>query len=161
MRLYLLRHGIAEDVRPGLTDEQRQLTPEGAKKLREAMKLARDAGVRPTMILTSPLLRAVQTAEIAASELNYKGDLVYTESLTPDSRLEDVWQEIRTHSEQEELLLSSHNPLCSMLAPFLLGAPELNVDYKKGAMMRIDLGSFGVRPRGVLRWFFSPSVAGA
>ena len=58
------------------------------------------------------------------------------------------------------LLLASHNPLCASLAGYLLGTPELMVDYKKGALMRIDIDSFGPQPRGVLRWFLVPTLAG-
>ena len=63
MQIYLLRHGIAEDASPGQADADRALTPEGIKRLREILKRARTASVAPTVIVTSPYVRARQTAE--------------------------------------------------------------------------------------------------
>lgn len=159
MKLYLLRHGIAEDAHGGMRDEQRQLTPEGRRKLKEVMRVARASGVQPSMILSSPLVRAVQTAAIAAEELNYDGAMPQLDSLIPEAAASQAWEEIRVHRDESELLLASHNPLCSSLAGFLLGAPDLQIDFKKGGMMRIDLESFGPRPRGILRWYLVPSLA--
>ena len=160
MELYILRHGIAEDGHAGLPDEQRQLTHQGRAKLRDVLKGARRAGVSPSLILTSPLVRAVQTAEIAAEELSYSGELVCASSLVPEADPRATWTEIRTHRDEGQLLLASHNPLCSSLAGYLLGARELRLDYKKGALMRIDFDRFGPEPHGVLRWFLVPKLVG-
>lgn len=160
MELYLLRHGIAEDGHAGLPDEQRKLTTDGRKKLRELLRVAARADATPTLILTSPLIRAVQTAEIAAEELHYAGDLIRTNNLEPGANPRDLWEDIRLYRDEARVLLASHNPLCSSLAGFLLGSPELFVDYKKGALMRVDLDQFGSVPRGVLRWFLVPKLVG-
>ena len=69
MQIYILRHGIAEDAGPGQSDSERALTSEGKKKLRNVLRAAHEAGVTPALILTSPLKRAVQTAELAAEIL--------------------------------------------------------------------------------------------
>ena len=159
MELYILRHGIAEDGHAELPDEQRQLTAEGRSKLREVLKVARRAGVSPSLIVTSPLVRAVQTAEIAAEELSYNSELVRNRALIPEADPRDTWTEIRLHSDESQLLLSSHNPLCASLAGYLLGSRNLWVDYKKGAILRIDLDRFGPEPHGVLRWFLTPKLA--
>jgi phosphohistidine phosphatase len=159
MELYILRHGIAEDGHVGLPDEQRQLTTEGRSKLREVLKVARRAGVSPSLILTSPLVRAVQTAEIASEELSYKGDLVRTRTLIPEADPRETWSEIRLHSDENQVLLASHNPLCASLAGYLLGSRELWVDYKKGAILRVDFDRFGQEPHGVMRWFLVPKLA--
>ena len=82
MRLYLLRHGIAEDG-IGMPDAQRQLTPEGRKKLRLVLQRAREAGVQPDVVLSSPYVRAQQTAAIAVEELGYAGELLASSELTP------------------------------------------------------------------------------
>jgi phosphohistidine phosphatase len=161
MDVYLLRHGIAENGRPGMPDAERELTAEGRKKLREVMRVARTAGVQPDCVLTSPYARALQTAAIAAEVLEYSGDLVHTQALVPHSRPELVWDEVRLHREASQLLLVGHEPLFSSLAAFLLDAPSLRVDFKKGALLRIEMDQLGTRPRGVLRWFLSPKMAGA
>jgi phosphohistidine phosphatase len=161
MDLYLLRHGIAENGRPGMPDAERELTSEGRKKLREVMRVARAAGVQPDYVLTSPYARALQTAEIAAQILEYSGELLHTQALVPHSRPELVWDEVRIHRDAAQLLLVGHEPLFSNLASFLLDAPSLRVDFKKGALLRIEIDQLGPKPRGVLRWFISPKMAGA
>jgi phosphohistidine phosphatase len=161
MDVYLLRHGIAENGRPGMPDAERELTAEGRKKLREVMRVARTAGVQPDHVLTSPYARALQTAAIAAEVLEFSGDLVHTQALVPHSRPELVWDEVRLYREASQLLLVGHEPLFSNLAAFLLDAPSLRVDFKKGALLRIEMDQLGPKPRGVLRWFLSPKMAGA
>ena len=160
MQVYLLRHGIAENGKPGSADSARALVPEGKKKLKEVLGMAKSAGARPTLVLTSPFLRAMETAEIAVTVLGLKReDLVQSQSLLPTSGVADVWEEIRVYKDETSLLLVGHEPLFGRLCAYLLGQPELLVDFKKGALARIDIDSFGPRPHGVLRWFIPPKLA--
>ena len=159
MHLYLLRHGVAEEVRPGTSDADRALTPDGRKKLRHVLKAVAEARVKPSLLLSSHLKRAVQTAEIAAQVLGYEGELVKTKSLAPAAAAEQVWEEIRVHKNEPALMLVGHNPLFDYLAAFLLGAPALKVDFKKGAIMRIDLEAFGAQPRGILCWYLTAKLS--
>ncbi|MBX5494178.1 MAG: phosphohistidine phosphatase SixA [Bryobacteraceae bacterium] len=159
MQIHILRHGIAEDAKPGSPDADRALTPEGRKKLRDVLKLARGANVRPSLILTSPYRRAVETAEIASAVLDGKAEIVGSAALQPSGDPRDVWEEIRVHKDESELLLVSHEPLTSRLTGFLLNAPNLNVDFKKGALLRLDVDEFGAVPRGVLKWMLTAKLA--
>jgi phosphohistidine phosphatase len=159
MELYILRHGIADEGRPGEPDSDRALTSEGKKKLRGILKLARYGGVDPTLVMTSPLRRAVETAEIAVEVLGYKGDVLRTEALTPSARPEAVWDELRIHKDESQVLLSGHEPLFSGLTAYLLQSPNLQVDFKKGAIVRIDLVKFSAEPRGVLKWMLVSRLA--
>lgn len=160
MQVYLLRHGIAEEARPGKGDAERELTAEGRRKLRETLRIASSGDTQPTLLLSSPLVRALQTAQIAAQVLGYKDEVLKTEVLLPNSQPERVWDEIRLHRDERELMLVGHDPLFSSLAGYLLGAPDVQVDFKKGAILRIDFESFGTRPRGILRWFVTSKLAG-
>jgi phosphohistidine phosphatase len=153
MHVYLLRHGIAEDERPGAGDADRALTLDGRRKLRFVLKSVAEAGSRPSLILTSPFKRAIQTAEIASSVLGYTGEILRTRVLVPSSSPEQVWEEIRAHRTEEGLMLVGHNPLFDALGPYLLGTPSLQMDFKKGAILRVDIESFGAQPRGILRWY--------
>lgn len=159
MQIYLLRHGIAEEIPAGGQDAARQLTAEGRSRLASVLKRAALAGVEPTLILTSPLARARQTAEIAAKALGCGLPPVETGTLVPSGDPELVWDELRLHQEEPQVLLAGHEPLFSRLAAFLLNAPGLEVDFKKGALMRVDCEALGPRPRGVLRWFLLPRLA--
>ena len=159
MQVLLLRHGIAEDGHAGLADADRALTPEGRKKLRQVLQIAAKAGVEPTLILSSPLKRAVQTAEIAKRLLHYSADVLETKSLAPGSSVERIWNEIREHKSENSLLLTGHNPLFERLTGYLLGSPNLQFEFKKGALLRVDVESFGAEPRGILRWCLTAKLA--
>jgi phosphohistidine phosphatase len=156
MQIYLLRHGIAEDARPGSSDADRSLTPEGKDKLRRVLKRA---GITPSLILSSPYKRAVETAEIAAEVLSYAGKVVRVEALVPGGSPYAVWDELRARKDETAVLLAGHEPLMSSLAAFLLDSPALQVDMKKAALVRVDCEKLGPRPVGILKWMLTPAVA--
>ena len=159
MDLYLFRHGIAEDAPPGRADSTRALTPEGRERAAAVVKMAREAGVTPSLIASSPYLRAVQTAEVAAKGFGYAGDILRLPTLVPHGNPEAVWNDVRALKDEKAIVLASHEPLMSTLAAYLLNAPTLVVDMKKSAMLRIDIASVGPQPRGVLRWMIVPKLA--
>jgi phosphohistidine phosphatase len=162
MEIYLLRHGIAANDSPTGRDSDRTLTDEGRSKLRQVLKIVSDGGVRPELIISSPFVRARQTADIAKELLGYKDEIAFSDALVPEADPQDIWQEIRTvHKGSECILLASHEPLMGRCLGYLLGAPELLVDFKKGAIVRVDLESLGVHPRGILRWMLIPKLAAA
>lgn len=159
LEVYLLRHGIAEDCGPSGRDADRALTAEGRKKLRQVLQRAKKAGVKPELVLSSPYKRALATAELAVEVLGCSHGVMETAVLTPGSRPEQVWAEIRVHRQAGRIVLAGHEPLFSRLAAYLLDSPGLNVDFKKGAMMRIDFEGAGAAPRGVLKWFVTAATA--
>jgi phosphohistidine phosphatase len=95
MQVYLLRHGIAEEGRGDGADADRELTAEGRRKLRETLRVLANAEVKPSLILSSPLKRAIQTAEVARDILKTKNDILNTKALSPNSSVEQVWDESR------------------------------------------------------------------
>lgn len=159
MELYLLRHGIAEDHAASGRDPDRALTEEGREKLRRVLKRARSAAVSPSLIISSPYKRALETAEIAASELDYKGKIQRAGTLIPDSSPPSVWSEIREHRNESALLLAGHEPLFSQTVAFLLGSTQEMIEFKKAALVRIDIHSFGPQPQGVLQWMLTAKLA--
>jgi len=159
LRVYVLRHGIAEDAPPGGSDADRALTQEGKQKLRRVLERARDAGADPGLILTSPLKRAVETAEIAATVLRGGSELVRTNALLPAGSPERVWKEIRAH-KVEELLIAGHEPLLSGVVAYLLGSPAVQVNMKKAALVSIELETAHPQPGGALNWMLTPKIAG-
>ena len=159
MQVYILRHGIAEEGSPGGKDADRALTNDGRKRLREVLRLAEKGDVVPSLIITSPFLRAVQTAEVAMEVLGYANDLLRTEALIPSSEPEDVWEELRIHQGIMQLMLVGHEPLLSRVVGFLLNSPSLNIEVKKGTLIRIDIDNFGPQPHGALKWMVVPKLA--
>lgn len=158
MNIFLLRHGIAEDPKPPEGDAARALTAEGRRRLRDVLEVARRAEVEPALILASPLKRAIETAEIAAKILGYKGEILRTKVLLPESNPEDVWQEIRGQRTEESILLAGHEPLFSSLAAYLLGDSSVRVDFKKGGLMKLTVESFPPLPRAMLGWYLTPKL---
>jgi phosphohistidine phosphatase len=160
MEIYILRHGIAEDRADG-GDADRALTAAGRRKLRRVLARAAKAGVSPSLILASPLKRAVQTAEVAAESLGCRKKILQTDTLLPEAAPDAFWEEIRAHRHEKALLASGHEPMLSAAVAWLLGAPAVKVEMKKGALVRIDVDRFGPRPQGVLRWMLTPRLAGS
>ena len=158
MQIYLLRHGVAEDARPGQPDSERPLTSEGREKLRRVLKRARGADLDPSLILSSPYRRAIETAAVAADVLAYTGEIVCTRALVPESSPFDAWEEVRSRKTERSVLLASHEPLMSSLVAFLLDSPALRVDMKKAALVRIDCERFGPKADGLLKWMLTPGV---
>jgi phosphohistidine phosphatase len=157
--ILILRHGIAEERRTGRTDSARRLTGAGKVKLRQVLEIARAAGVKPSLILTSPYVRAAETAELAAEILGCADPIVQTDALLPSSPPRAVWRLIREHAGKTAILLAGHEPLLSETASFLLGASWALMDLKKGALLRIDLDRLDEEPRGVLQWLLTAKLA--
>jgi phosphohistidine phosphatase len=159
MELYILRHGIAEDRGTG-ADADRALTDEGRQKLRRVLERAVNAKVAPSLILSSPYKRAMETAEMAAKILRYQKKIVQTDVLLPEAAPDAFWEEVRRRRHEDSVLAAGHEPMMSAAAAWILGAPGIKIDLKKGAIVRIDLNRFGLRPQGVLRWMLTPRLAG-
>jgi len=158
MEIYLFRHGIAEDGEAGAADSARELTDEGRRKVAGVVRLARTAGLRPSLILTSPYTRARQTAQIAADELEYKGHIVAADSLVPYGAPEGAWNAVREHGDESSVLLAGHEPHLSRLTAYLLNTPALRLDMKKAEIVRIDVETVRARPHGSLRWMITPKM---
>jgi phosphohistidine phosphatase len=158
MNLYLLRHGIAEDHSEQGGDAARALTEEGRGKLANVLHRAAEGGVRPDRILSSPYVRALETAQLAAKLLNGPEPLETT-ALVPHGNPRNVWYEICANRDAAQLLLAGHEPLFSQLAGYLLDAPTLKIEMKKGALVAIEMESFRGEPHGVLKWMLIPKVS--
>src|SRR5689334_9019549 len=103
MRIYVLRHGDAEDPSRRSSDEERQLTDEGRSEVLRVTRAARRANADTDLIISSPYIRAVQTAEIAAEAFGYKGQIARSRVLEPHSDPQAVWQEVRVHKDVDSL----------------------------------------------------------
>jgi phosphohistidine phosphatase len=117
MQLYLVRHAEAAGGEP---DELRPLTPTGREQARSLGARLRDSGVRPDAILTSPLLRARETAAALARELGV--DVVPDERLAPGATAAAVASAVDGHGDT--VIVIGHQPDCSRIAAALTGGPE-------------------------------------
>jgi phosphohistidine phosphatase len=159
MFVYVLRHGIADDAKPGEPDSSRALTAEGRKKLASVLERAKKAGAAPSVILTSPYLRAKQTARLAAQVFGCEGAVSETSALVPSGSPELVWDEISEYRSEEQLMVVGNEPLLSELVGYLLDSPSLQVDMRKASIVSISLESLRGGPRGVLQWMITPKLS--
>lgn len=158
MNLYLVRHAIAvpHDA-PGYEDDsKRPLTDKGRAKMRDVALGLKVLGVCPQMILTSPYVRARQTAEILKNVLGLTEDLVLTENLLPLAHPDHLWEELQQYSRLESVALVGHEPSISALANLFLGVSGLQIVFKKGGVCHLDLDIHDKEPRAQLRWLLTP-----
>ena len=159
MEIYLLRHGAAERNASSGRDADRRLTEEGIAAVTEVVARARQAGFNPSLILTSPYTRALETATLAARFVAYDQEILTTTALTPESTPEEAWAELRLYGDQASVLAVTHEPLVSALASWMLGSARTEIEFKPGAMVRIDIETVTAKPRGVRRWTIVPDRA--
>src|SRR5262245_64180072 len=106
MNLYVMRHGIAvEQDDPAVSsDAERPLSHKGVKRMRKAAKGVRRLGIAFDAVLTSPLLRARQTAEIVANALDIDGRLEEISGLAPESSVEHLMFGLTRYQDREHIL---------------------------------------------------------
>lgn len=120
MLVLLMRHGHAVDVAPGVGDAGRWLSKRGRKVTRKVARLLCDRRKRtPATIWTSPLVRAVQTAEIVAAEAGYKDEIRAVPELSLGRDPNDLVRIIADEMIEGPLLLVGHEPSLSLLASLL------------------------------------------
>jgi len=160
MTIYVLRHGIAEDAAPGQADSERRLTQEGERKLRRVLARAREAGVRPERIITSPYVRARATAAIAADELGFRDQLIETDRLEPHIGVSELWDEVRVLAGSGSAMLVGHNPQLSAFVSMAIGCSGYGVEMKKAGLAALDVYGSGPGLRAGLSWLLTPKTAG-
>ena len=153
MRVTLIRHAEAGDDAP--RDEDRALTARGREDARRLGRALARRGVEFSLMVTSPLVRAVQTAEIVASELGYRDRIAVTELLVPEAAASRVVGFLRSLERETEtkgppsIALVAHEPILSGLAEALTGKPR-HPPLRKTEALRIRIGS--PDGKGTLRW---------
>jgi len=158
VELYLIRHGLAEERGEAWPDDtKRPLTPKGMSRLRKSARGLADLGVSFDVILTSPLVRARQTAEIIAAQLDGRPALVNTESLAPDGTYAAVAAELEKHAKRTRIALVGHEPGIGELAARLIGSRHA-VAFRKAAVCRVDLDGLPPSGPGELRWFLTSRI---
>jgi phosphohistidine phosphatase len=158
LELYLIRHGVAAERGEEFPDDsKRPLTAEGVARLRKEAKALEGLDVGFDQILSSPLVRARQTAEVFAEELKGKPPIANTDALTPAGSPGAVIQELAKHMRKARIALVGHEPNMGELAAFLIGA-KVPLPFKKGAICRIDFSVFPPKGKGELCWFVTPKM---
>ncbi len=159
MRLYLMRHGIAmsrED--PDCpADAERALTPDGVEKTREVARGLRELGVKAEIFLTSPMVRAVQTAEIVADALKYARDAIRrTDALKYPMQQPEFFKELAGLGAQG-VMCFGHAPSLDESIAYAVGTKSSFTALKKAGVACLEMASLAPA-RGTLLWLLTPKV---
>jgi len=156
--IYLIRHGLAEERGDSWPDDaKRPLTDEGISRMRKSARGLSRLGVTLDVVLTSPLVRARQTAEIVAAGVSPRPSLISAESLAPDGSFAAVVADLEKHVRKGRIALVGHEPGIGELAARLIGSRHA-IEFKKGAVCRIDLATIPPSGPGDLRWLLTPKI---
>jgi phosphohistidine phosphatase len=159
--LYIMRHGIAvERGSPGFADDTRRtLTPEGHKKTTLAVQGLFALGVDLDWIVSSPLVRAVETAKIAAEALGRSVPLDMCDELRPGGSAEALVAFLARHANRPRVLVVGHEPDLSEMAARLVGAGRrAHFSLKKAGCCMITFDDFPPKSPGKLIWWLTPRV---
>jgi phosphohistidine phosphatase len=156
--LYLIRHGLAEERGDAWPDDaKRPLTDKGMSRMRKAVRGLAGLGMSLDVVLSSPLVRARQTAEIVAAGLSPRPSLVSADSLVPEGTFAAVIAELEKQAKKTRIALVGHEPSIGELAAQLIGSRHA-IEFRKGAVCRIDLEALPPSGPGALRWLLTPKI---
>jgi len=157
IELYLVRHAVAAERGPKYPDDRlRPLTPDGVKRFASSVPGLMELDVVIDFVLTSPLVRARDTATLLAAGLKPKPAIAELEALAPGGRHQAVIEAIKAHAKRHRrLALVGHEPDLGELAARLLGARG-TVVFKKGGICAIDVDGATPGGPGTLRWHLTP-----
>jgi phosphohistidine phosphatase len=161
MKLYIVRHAIAVPRgTPGIQDDERPLTEEGIRKMRQAAEGLQILDYVPELILSSPLIRARQTAEILLEAFGKNIKMKTLEALAPSAGRKDLYRSIEPYEEKlKSLMLVGHQPsLGEMAGEIAWGSPDFFIELKKGGACAIELERLGEPPKGSLAALLTPSI---
>ena len=153
MQILLIRHGHAVEEAPGLGDAGRWLSAKGRKVTRKVARwLGKSDKRRPSAIWTSPLVRAVQSAEILAAGVDHEGEVKPCAELSPGRDPGDLIKLLDSAPPDGTLALVGHEPSLSLIAGALLGDVGLT-DFKKSAVVALTWAD----GKGALRFLLDPA----
>ena len=158
LTLYLVRHAVAAERGEAYpNDDLRPLTPQGEGKFRKAVKGLVGLDIPLDVILTSPLVRARQTADILADGLSKSPRVVETDALRPGARFDRLTKAVTDCAGCTSIALVGHEPDLGEIAARLVGA-STPLSFNKGAVCRIDFDKWPTEQPGRLRWFMTQKI---
>jgi len=155
MILYFLRHGRAEQHFNG-PDADRQLTKRGTEELKGAASVWKRLKLRPEVIITSPLVRAVQTAAIARSMLEVKSGPENDDRLQPGATWADMAQAMADHHQAARVMFVGHNPDFESAVEVLSGGAAVRL--RPGGVACLEFPGVPEPGAGELAWLLDPDL---
>src|ERR1700704_620045 len=156
MQLYVVEHGIAVEGGEVIPDEWRPLTDKGRRRFQKTARAFGKLGRKLDLILTSPLVRAVQTAEILARETE-PGEVAVLAELDPKFDVEAVRNAIASRAgKAEAVAIVGHEPQLSSVLAALSGVSQAEIDLEKGAIVRVAVSTLTDGASADPRWWLKP-----
>ena len=156
MNLYVMRHAEAVEGSDLLQDEWRFLTEDGRLAAKKMSSSIAKIGPKPRLTITSPLTRAVQTAEIAAEKGCRKNVVVASELLLPGADISELVTHLKSCRDAKRVMLVGHEPQLGSLVATLLGREDETISLKKGSCVTLKLDpDTDDKPAGFL-WYLVP-----
>lgn len=162
MNLYIIRHAIAVDEVSfdSASDSERPLTDKGRKKMRQIAKALRHLGVEFDLILSSPYVRACETAEILADVFKMKKEIVFSDHLIPEGNPELLIGEINENHSVDSLAIVGHEPHLSALIGLLTtNSSKIEITLKKGGVCHLSADDLHHQDhRATMEWLLTPGI---
>ena len=156
MILYFLRHGKAGHGSADPDDDARELTDTGMEELRAAAPVWRRLNLRPDVVFSSPLPRALQTAELFIAGVGLSRDPVVDDRLRPGAEWGDMARAMATHRDARRVMFVGHEPDLSMAVELLTGAGAVRM--RKGGLACVEFPGIPEPGAGELAWLLDPDL---
>jgi phosphohistidine phosphatase len=160
MVLYIVRHGIAIDREDPKSppDPDRYLTEDGIKKTKQIAECVANLGVEPDLLISSPYVRAMQTAEIFAAALEYpKQKIRRSDLLLPGTEPALFFKELARDKDSAVVFCFGHAPHLDDLVAAGLGSKHHVTSLKKAGIAALELKRLSP-PGGQLLWLSTPKL---
>ena len=161
MNLFLIRHAIAVDEgMPEYEDDsQRPLTDKGKKKMRQIAKGLRALGVEFDLILSSPYVRAKETADILADVFKAKADVALSDNLVPMGDPDLLIAEMNEKYSAHSVAIVGHEPHLTALVSLLVADnASMDITLKKGGVCRLSADDLHHTRKATLEWLLTPGI---
>ncbi len=159
MELFILRHGEAGKRLGTGDDVERSLTVAGQKEVEEVAESLAEMSVKLDFIVTSPLKRALQTAEIVARMLKVKKNgLEEWDELKPEGNRQDLYRKLSRFKQESSVMVVGHEPYLSTMISELIfnGNGTGQIVLKKAGLAKIGITALQPKIKGELRWLLAP-----
>jgi phosphohistidine phosphatase len=156
MVVYVMRHAEAVEGSDTLQDEWRYLTEKGRSTAEKMGASISKIGPKTRLTVTSPLTRAVQTAEIAAEKACRRNVIVASTLLLPEADISDLVSYIKGCGKPGRVMLVGHEPQLGALVATLLGCTDRPISLKKGACVALELDPKRENKPARFLWYLAP-----
>ncbi|HYL64225.1 MAG TPA: phosphohistidine phosphatase SixA [Candidatus Methylomirabilis sp.] len=161
MQLYVVRHGLAIDPEDPKSppDPERYLTEEGLQKTKRVAAAVANLSAAADLLLSSPYVRAMQTAEVFADALDYpKQKIRRTDSLLPGAGAHLLFRELAKDKDSSSVFVFGHSPQLDDVVAAALGAKHHVTSLKKAGVALLELKRVSP-PSGQLVWLITPKLS--